>query len=158
MKKCDLIIENRKYIYEFKILKDSLIIKVIEDDINLDNAFEKEISFNEIYKLNEKYKKCQNQEDLLNTLNIDIFYGETEMKFQNNFLIIKNSKLNIEIILEKNKKSDKEITDDIFNALASLENQINTFTKNGQELTDNLQNNLNKFENIISDYKKENKF
>ena len=42
--------------------------------------------------------------------------------------------------------------------MASLENQINTFTKNGQELTDNLQNNLNKFENIISDYKKENKF
>ena len=158
MKKCDLIIENRKYIYEFKVLKDSLIIKVIEDDINLDNAFEKEISFNEIYKLNEKYKKCQNQEDLLNTLNIDIFYGETEMKFQNNYLIIKNSKSNIEIILKKNKKSDKEITDDIFNALASLENQINTFTKNGQELTDNLQNNLNKFENIISDYKKENKF
>ena len=158
MKKCDLIIGNRKYICEFKILKDSLIIKVIEDDINLDNAFEKEISFNEIYKLNEKYKKCQNQEDLLNTLNIDIFYGETEMKFQNNYLIIKNSKSNIEIILKKNKKSDKEITDDIFNALASLENQINTFTKNGQELTDNLQNNLNKFENIISDYKKENKF
>ena len=158
MKKCDLIIENRKYIYEFKVLKDSLIIKVIEDDINLDNAFEKEISFNEIYKLNEKYEKCQNQEDLLNSLNIDIFYGETEMKFQNNYLIIKNSKSNIEIILKKNKKSDKEITDDIFNALASLENQINTFTKNGQELTDNLQNNLNKFENIISDYKKENKF
>ena len=156
MKTYDLIIENRKYTFELKILNDSLIIKVIEDDINLNNnIFEKELSLKEIYKINEKYNACKYKEDLLNNLYNDIFLvGEKEIKVINNYLIIKNDNSNIEIILNKIKKNEKEIFDDIFNNLESLENQINLFTKNGQKLTDNLKNNFNQLGNIISDYKK----
>ena len=156
MKTYDLIIENRKYTLELKILNDSLIIKAIEVDINLNNnIFEKELSLKEIYKINEKYNACKCKEDLLNNLYNDIFLvGEKEIKVINNYLIIKNDNSNIEIILNKIKKNEEEIFDDIFNNLESLENQINLFTKNGQELTDNLQNNFNLLGNIISDYKK----
>ena len=158
MKTYDLIIENRKYTLELKILNDSLIIKAIEDNINLNNIFEKELSLKEIYKINEKYKECKCKEDLLNNLYNDIFLvGEKEIKVINNYLIIINNNSNIEIIINKIKKNEEEIFDDIFNNLESLENQINIFTKKGQELTDKLQNNLNHFGNIISDYKKENK-
>ena len=155
MKTYDLIIENRKYTFELKMLNDSLKIKAIEDNINLNNIFEKELSLKEIYKINEKYNACKCKEDLLNNLYNDIFLvGEKEIKVINNYLIIKNDNSNIEIILNKIKKNEEEIFDDIFNNLESLENQINLFTKNGQELTDNLKNNFNQLGNIISDYKK----
>ena len=159
MKKYDFSFENIKYSVEFKILDNSLIITVVKNNDNINEIFKKEFSFEEIFKMNEKYKEYKNKDDLINILYNDIFLDkEKEIEINSNNLILNNKKMNIKIIFEKVKLKEDELINDIFNVLSSLENQVNQFTNDGQKLTDKLQNNLNQFENIISDYKNKNKY
>ena len=154
MKKFDFSLENIKYSIEFEILEDSLIIKVIKNDDNINEIYKKEYCFEEIFNINEKYRECKNKEDLINILYNDIFLDkENEIKIINNYLLIINKNLNMEIKFEKIKINEDDVFNDIFNALSSLENQANQFTNDGKKLTNNLQNNINQFENIISNYK-----
>ena len=159
MKKYDFSFENIKYSVEFKILDNSLIITVVKNNDNINEIFKKEFIFEEIFKMNEKYKEYKNKDDLINILYNDIFLDkEKEIEINSNNLILNNKKMNIKIIFEKVKLKEDELINDIFNVLSSLENQVNQFTNDGQKLTDKLQNNLNQFENIISDYKNKNKY
>ena len=161
MKKYDFSFENIKYSVEFKILDNSLIITVVKNNDNINEIFKKEFSFEEIFKMNEKYKEYKNKDDLINILYNDIFLDkekEIEIEINSNNLILNNKKMNIKIIFEKVKLKEDELINDIFNVLSSLENQVNQFTNDGQKLTDKLQNNLNQFENIIYDYKNKNKY
>ena len=161
MKKYDFSFENIKYSVEFKILDNSLIITVVKNNDNINEIFKKEFSFEEIFKMNEKYKEYKNKDDLINILYNDIFLDkekEIEIEINSNNLILNNKKMNIKIIFEKVKLKEDELINDIFNVLSSLENQVNQFTNDGQKLTDKLQNNLNQFENIISDYKNKSKY
>ena len=159
MKKYDFSFENIKYSVEFKILDNSLIITVVKNNDNINEMFKKEFSFEEIFKMNEKYKEYNNKDDLINILYNDIFLDkEKEIEINSNNLILSNKKMNIKIIFEKVKLKEDELINDIFNVLSSLENQVNQFTNDGQKLTDKLQNNLNQFENIISDYKNKSKY
>ena len=159
MKKYDFSFENIKYSVEFKILDNSLIITVVKNNDNINEIFKKEFSFEEIFKMNEKYKEYKNKDGLINILYNDIFLDkEKEIEININNLILNNKKMNIKIIFEKVKLKEDELINDIFNVLSSLENQVNQFTNDGQKLTDKLQNNLNQFENIISDYKNKNKY
>ena len=159
MKKYDFSFENIKYSVEFKILDNSLIITVVKNNDNINEIFKKEFIFEEIFKMNEKYKEYKNKDGLINILYNDIFLDkEKEIEINSNNLILNNKKMNIKIIFEKVKLKEDELINDIFNVLSSLENQVNQFTNDGQKLTDKLQNNLNQFENIISDYKNKNKY
>ena len=159
MKKYDFSFENIKYSVEFKILDNSLIITVVKNNDNINEIFKKEFIFEEIFKMNEKYKEYKNKDDLINILYNDIFLDkEKEIEINSNNLILNNKKMNIKIIFEKVKLKEDELINDIFNILSSLENQVNQFTNDGQKLTDKLQNNLNQFENIISDYKNKSKY
>ena len=159
MKKYDFSFENIKYSVEFKILDNSLIITVVKNNDNINEIFKKEFIFEEIFKMNEKYKEYKNKDDLINILYNDIFLDkEKEIEININNLILNNKKMNIKIKFEKVKLKEDELINDIFNVLSSLENQVNQFTNDGQKLTDKLQNNLNQFENIISDYKNKNKY
>ena len=159
MKKYDFSFENIKYSVEFKILDNSLIITVVKNNDNINEIFKKEFIFEEIFKMNEKYKEYKNKDDLINILYNDIFLDkEKEIEINSNNLILNNKKMNIKIIFEKVKLKEDELINDIFNVLSSLENQVNQFTNDGQKLTDKLQNNLNQFENIISDYKNKSKY
>ena len=156
MKKYDFFIENENYILEINISNnDSLIIKAGKDNNNISNAYEKEYSLKEIYKLNEKYKQTKNKDDLIDLIYNDFFLiKEKEIKFEGYYLIFNNKMLNTEIKLEKIYQSENDIIDDIFKQLTSLENQVNQFTQSGQNLTNNLQNKMNQIENIISSNKK----
>ena len=159
MKKYDFSFENIKYSVEFKILDNSLIITVVKNNDNINEIFKKEFIFEEIFKMNEKYKEYKNKDGLINILYNDIFLDkEKEIEINSNNLILNNKKINIKIIFEKVKLKEDELINDIFNVLSSLENQVNQFTNDGQKLTDKLQNNLNQFENIISDYKNKSKY
>ena len=159
MKKYDFSFENIKYSVEFKILDNSLIITVVKNNDNINEIFKKEFIFEEIFKMNEKYKEYKNKDGLINILYNDIFLDkEKEIEINSNNLILNNKKMNIKIIFEKVKLKEDELINDIFNVLSSLENQVNQFTNDGQKLTDKLQNNLNQFENIISDYKNKSKY
>ena len=159
MKKYDFSFENIKYSVEFKILDNSLIITVVKNNDNINEIFKNEFIFEEIFKMNEKYKEYKNKDGLINILYNDIFLDkEKEIEINSNNLILNNKKINIKIIFEKVKLKEDELINDIFNVLSSLENQVNQFTNDGQKLTDKLQNNLNQFENIISDYKNKSKY
>ena len=158
MKKYDFSIQNTKYFIEFKNLSDSLIIRIIKDDDNLNEVFEKKLFFEEIYEINKSYREFKNKDEIINLLYNDIFLAkDNEFKIDNNYLIIVNDNLKIETKFQKLKQNEDDITNDIFKILSSLENQVNEFSKNGQEITNNLQNNLNQFENIISNYKNQKK-
>ena len=128
MKKYDFSFENRKYSVEFKILDNSIIITVVKNNDNINEIFKKEFSFEEIFKMNEKYKEYKNKDGLINILYNDIFLDkEKELEINSNNLILKNKKMNIKIIFEKVKLKEDELINDIFNVLSSLENQVNQF-------------------------------
>ena len=154
MKNEELLIENKKYIIQLKILNDSLMI-IIKKENNEKDIYERNFSYEEIYEINEKYKECNNKDDLLNLIYNDFILNEKKnIKIDSNYLIINNHNLKKEIKLEKIKLNEDDIIDDIFNKLSSLENQINQFTEEGQKLSYNLQNNLEQVENIIKNNKK----
>ena len=122
MNKYGFFIEKEKYSVDFKILKDSLIIRIIKDDINnINSTYEKEYFFEEIYEKNENYKKCENTDELLNLIYNDFFLTkEKEVKIESNCMIIKNITFNTEINFEIIKYNEDEVFNDIFLKLSTL--------------------------------------
>ena len=121
MKKYDFSFENIKYSVEFNILDNSLIITVVKNNDNINEIFKKEFIFEEIFKMNEKYKEYKNKDGLINILYNDIFLDkEKEIEINSNNLILNNKKMNIKIIFEKVKLKEDELINDIFNVLSSL--------------------------------------
>ena len=154
MKKYEFLINEEKYLVEFKNLDNSLIIKVITDN-NKINIYVKEFNFEEIYEMNKKYKEINDNNKLFDSIFYDFFESkEKEIKIDTNYIIINNKEINKEIKLEKIQYNEDEIFNDIFNQLSSLENQINQFTQNGQNIRTDLETNLDKIEHIIKNTKK----
>ena len=154
MKNEEFLIENKKYIFQLKILNDSLMITIKSENNEID-IYERNFCYEELYEINEKYKECNNKDELLNLIYNDFILNEKKnIKIDSNYLIIFNHNLKKEIKLEKIKLNEDNLIDDIFNKLSSLENQINQFTEEGQKLSYNLENNIEQVENIIKNNKK----
>ena len=67
MKNEEFLIENKKYIFQLKILNDSLMITTKSENNEID-IYERNFCYEELYEINEKYKECNNKDELLNLI------------------------------------------------------------------------------------------